>query len=146
MNSLSKLFSLLLLLSSSACFADDKSDISTMLTEFLAQNEQLKQHQNFWADDLVYTSSNGTRFGKAQIINGMSEATKDLKETIPFYSAEEVVISVHDTTAILTFKLIAKESRKNPVTVQEYLNTGTLLKRKGSWQVVAWQATKIPTE
>jgi hypothetical protein len=28
--------------------------------------------------------------------------------------------------------------------VQEFLNTGTFVKRKGVWQVVAWQATAIP--
>jgi len=28
--------------------------------------------------------------------------------------------------------------------VANYLNTGTFLKRGGRWQVVSWQATRLP--
>ena len=28
--------------------------------------------------------------------------------------------------------------------VTQYLNTGTFQKREGEWQVVAWQATRVP--
>ena len=59
----------------------------------------------------------------------------------PTYSAEDIVVRPYGSTAALTFRLVAH----NPDgTVQYYRNSGTLLLRDGRWQVVTWQATKVP--
>ena len=136
---------LILLLFFPLTFADDKAELTNLLHDFLTgQTEQ--HHQAFWADELVYTSSNGTRFGKAEIMAGFKDAPKEdryksEKQPAVTYSGTDVDIRVYSDTAIVAFKLIHKESDK---LVQTYFNTGTFLKRDSRWQAIAWQATKIP--
>lgn len=152
------LFTSLLVFCSFNCFAQqdehaDKHTINILLNSFLANeiSDDLSNHDRFWADDLVYTSSSGTRFDKAFIIDGIKadlakESSAQINEdvTAPTYWAEETDIRVYGTTAIVAFKLMATWQESNVKQHQSYYNTGTLLKRDGKWQVVAWQATKIP--
>jgi ketosteroid isomerase-like protein len=133
--------------------ADDSADadeLTRMLHEFLAGAGDAAAHERFWAEDLVYTSSNGTRTSKAEIMQGFSEtADNEGEEPGPVYTAENIRIRVYGTTAVVAFRLVATpaaesaQSGTNSV-VQRYLNTGTFVRRDGRWQVVAWQATKIP--
>ena len=136
---------------------EEKAVIKQLLNDFLANtiDDDLKNHQRFWADDLIYTSSSGTRFDKAHIIEGIeadlntkaNENSKENTKTLPpLYWAEQTDIRVYGTTAIVAFKLMHKENANAAKVKQTYFNTGTLLKRDGVWQVVAWQATKIPHE
>ncbi len=131
-------------------YADDKAELNQLLTDFLANsvNDDLKNHSRFWADDLIYTSSAGKRFDKAVIIDGIKSETDSDKEpeTPPKYWAEETDIRLYGTTAIVVFKLGGEWKEEGKVKKQYYYNTGTFLKRDGQWQVIAWQATKIPQE
>ncbi|REL29324.1 nuclear transport factor 2 family protein [Thalassotalea euphylliae] len=133
---------------------NEKAVISQLLNDFLANsvNDDLANHQRFWADDLIYTSSSGTRFDKSYIIQGIKadkadKAASENSDTLPpVYWAEDTDIRVYGDTAIVAFKLMHKENAKANAVKQTYFNTGTLLKRDSSWQVVAWQATKIPAK
>jgi len=154
----------LLFFYSSYCFAlqgepSDKHTINSLLNSFLANelSDDLANHDKFWADDLVYTSSSGTRFDKAFIIEGIkadlakknttkNNAANSDDSTTPSYWAEETDIRLYGTTAIVAFKLMATWQENSVKQQQSYYNTGTLLKRDGQWQVVAWQATKIPVK
>lgn len=135
------------LLCSSASYANDKEELNTLLNNFLANTvkDDLKNHQRFWADDLIYTSSSGTRFDKSVIISGIKNSN-DAAALPPEYWAEETDIRLYGTTAIVAFKLQAKWTENDQVMTQSYFNTGTFLKRDGQWQATAWQATKIPKE
>lgn len=127
--------------------ATDSDDLEVLLNEFLAAADEEGAHQRFWADDLVYTSSDGTRFGKAEILSGFDSAEPTDEAPEITYSADETSIRVFDDTAIVTFKLVGRPTDKSDaVDVLYYYNTGTFLKRDGVWQVVAWQATKIPPQ
>jgi len=143
MKKLSPLLATILFFVSAASNAGDADDLTEMLHDFLAHADQEAAHETFWADDLVYTSSGGTRTNKAEILSGFSgEEDEDNDEQGPVYSAEDVQLKVYGTTAVIAFKLVA--TPPDDSTVQYYFNTGTFLKRDGIWQVVAWQATKIP--
>ena len=141
---------LALVLASPFSMAGDKEDLNQLLNDFLANSvgDDFKNHNRFWADDLVYTSSAGKRFDKAHIIDGIKAASdSDEKEddaNAPTYWAEDTDIRLYGTTAIVAFKLGAKWKENGKDKNQFYFNTGTFLKRDGVWQVVAWQATKIP--
>ncbi|MCY7295864.1 nuclear transport factor 2 family protein [Alteromonas sp. a30] len=141
----------LMLMASSCAYANDKSELKQLLDDFLANTIQddLKNHQQFWANDLIYTSSAGKRFGKSSIINGIKAEQAAKKEheksdSEPSYWAEDTDIRLYGTTAIVAFKLGAEWVEDDVELQQFYYNTGTFLKRNGKWQVVAWQATKIP--
>jgi enamine deaminase RidA (YjgF/YER057c/UK114 family) len=118
------------------------AEITASLNEFLAQNADPAQHDRFWADDLVYTSSAAKVQGKADIMKSMRESTaKSASEPRAVYSAENIVVRPYDGFAALNFRLVAK----NPDgTTNYYRNSGTLVRRAGRWQVVTWQATREP--
>jgi ketosteroid isomerase-like protein len=70
--------------------------------------------------------------------------TLSRRTTTNTYTAEDIRIQQYGNTAIVAFRLVSTvEGRGNPE-ITKYFNTGTFLKRNGKWQVVAWQATKIP--
>lgn len=119
--------------------ADDEADLRMLLNDFLAGVSKAETHDRFWADDLIYTSSAGTRTSKAEIMKGFGDADAD-EGTGPSYGAEDVRIQLYGTTAVVAFRLVASTGSEED---QQYLNTGTFLKRDGIWQVVAWQATRI---
>jgi len=134
-------FSLLLLISASVV-ADDAADLQAMLDAFLSGVTEADTHDRFWAEDLIYTSSRGTRTTKVDIMSGFTGADEGSSAGGPEYSAEDVQIQVYGNSAIVAFRLVA--SPEGDTSQQEYLNTGTFLKRNNEWSVVAWQATIIP--
>jgi hypothetical protein len=117
-----------------------------MLNEFLAgaSVNDAAVHERFWDDDLVYTSSSGLRFGKAEILQGLSSNAESAAEDPPIlFSAEDIRIRQYGGTAVVAFRLVGiLQDDSNEV--MEYFNTGTFVKHDGEWRVVAWQATIIP--
>jgi hypothetical protein len=129
-----------------AAESNDVDELTAMLHSFLAGSGEEEVHQNFWAEDLIYTSSNGTRFGKADIMGNFAaeddEEEEEADGPAAVYSGEEVQVQVYGATAIVAFKLVGTNADGS--IAQTYFNTGTFLKRDGVWKVVAWQATMIP--
>lgn len=131
------------MLSSTATLADTAADevkLEQLLRMFLAGTEQREVHDGFWADDLVYTSSAGARYGKAEILTGFDNETNTERMAVD-YGADDVKIRVFDDFAVITFKLTADEDGKRS---GEYYNTGVFRLTGDSWQAFTWQATKIP--
>ncbi|GHF83299.1 nuclear transport factor 2 family protein [Thalassotalea marina] len=127
----------------SAYAQNDKQLITKQLEQFLAQNSSKAIHDTFWANDLIYTSSSGKRFGKQTIMNGFKQAENQQEtENSTKYSAESIDIRLYQETAVLAFTLVADNTGQ----ITRYFNTGTFVKRNGQWQAVAWQATITATE
>lgn len=122
---------------------DTSAEIGELVEDFLANTNSRDTHEAFWASDLIYTSSNGTRFGKAEILSGFDD-DPGVAADWPSYSAEDMEVRIHGSTAVVTFKLVGTPSADSGDPVQYYFNTGTFLERGGRWQAIAWQATKIP--
>ena len=126
-----------------AMASDDVGELTAILHRFLESSDQEQSHEEFWADDLVYTSSGGTRFGKADILSGFEEPVKEEDaEPAMSYTGEDVKVQLFGTTAVVTFQLVGTPDDGSEM--KNYFNTGTFLKRGGKWQAVAWQATVIP--
>ena len=128
--------------------AADATKLESLLAEFLAgaSRNDAAVHDRFWAESLVYTRSTGRRIGKAEImkeVRAAPPAGPGVSHTR--YSAEDVRIQQFGDTAVVAFRLKGTTSdvggREELV---EFLNTGTLAKREGRWQAVAWQATRVP--
>ena len=122
--------------------ADDRAALEDLVNRFLAgaSVSDAAVHDRFWADELVYTSSSGTRFGKAEILAGLAAA--DAGEPAMSYGAEDVDIRLYGDTAVVAFRLLG--TPRGGAAGSEFLNTGTFRKRDGEWRAVAWQATRIP--
>lgn len=118
---------------------DATTELRTLLDAFLdaASINDAAVHERFWADDLVYTSSSGARFGKAEIMAGL-EASAEATSAGPTYGARDINIRVFGDTAALTFTLVAT-ARQGDQTL--YYNSGFFRKRNGQWQAIVWQAT-----
>lgn len=121
-------------------------ELTHLLNEFLAgaSVNDLDAHRRFWAEDLIYTSSGGERFGKADILdrNTAPEEPAAGDEPEVVYGAEDIRIQQYGDTAIVAFRLVANQA--DPPETTEFFNTGTFLRRNDQWQAVAWQATRIP--
>ncbi|MBU2527424.1 MAG: nuclear transport factor 2 family protein [Bacteroidetes bacterium] len=129
---------------SSAQQNSDSKQLTELLHQFMigASNNDRQTHENFWAEDLIYTSSNGTRFGKAQIMAGFENEPETSNTPKTTYTADDIQINVYDDMAIVAFKMKGQTGEA----LQYYYNSGTFLKRNNRWQVVNWQATKIPQQ
>ena len=124
--------------------ADEKAVLQALLDDFLSNAHLAAAHERFWAEDLVYTSSRGTRTTRAEILAGIEEPQPG---TVPdtSYFAEEVDIRVYDDAAVVAFKLVGDSNDVRLAGQPDYyFNTGTFVKRDGEWRAVAWQATVIP--
>jgi hypothetical protein len=141
----------LLLFSSAAVFAQaqapDAAELTRLLNEFLAgagRNDAVV-HDRFWAEDLIYTGSSGRRVGKADIMRDVRSAPAPKPgDPSTVYTAEDVRIQQYGDTAVVAFRLVGTTARGGATEVSKFLNTGTFLKRGGKWQVVSWQATRLP--
>jgi len=126
--------------------APDASELTKLLNDFLAGagRNDVAMHDRFWADDLIYTGATGRRVGKADIMKDLRSSPPLRNEQKITYSAEDVRIQQYGTTAIVAFRLVARVERPTSTDVTHFFNTGTFLKRDGKWQVVSWQATRLP--
>lgn len=138
---------LTLALSAHAQAASDAAELTRLLNEFLAgaSHNDAAIHDRFWADELVYTGSGGRRRNKADVMKDVrsAPAPKAGDPTIT-YTAEDLRIQQYANTAIVAFRLVGTTARDGTSQVANFFNTGTLVKGDGKWQVVAWQATRIP--
>ena len=141
------IFSIVAPLTLQAQPAPDTAELTKLLNEFLAgaSRNDAAMHDRFWADDLIYTGSGGRRRGKADVMRDVASAPApkpgDPRTT---YTAEEVRIQQYGDTAIVAFRLVGTTEKDGTIQVSKFLNSGTFLKRNGKWQVVNWQATRIP--
>ncbi|MBZ9610403.1 nuclear transport factor 2 family protein [Rheinheimera maricola] len=129
-----------LLLTPALVTADDKAELTALLSEFLdgATRNDAAIHNKYWADELIYTSSSGTRFGKAELMQGVtSRGMLKPEEIDTVYSSEDVRIMQYGDTAVVAFVLVGRSGADT----KRYLNSGTFVKRNGQWQAVNWQAT-----
>ncbi len=136
------LLAIVLTLVSPSALASDAELLTGMLHDFLANADKVEAHERFWAEDLVYSSSMGLRFGKADIMSGFDDAEDGDAQPAVVYSGEDVDVRLYGEAAVVAFKLVGTPSDGSEVLT--YFNTGTFVKRNGSWKVVAWQATRIP--
>src|SRR6185312_7592686 len=127
--------------------ANDSAELTRLLNEFLAgaSHNDASIHDRFWADELVYTGSGGRRRNKSQVMQDVRSAPAPKPgDPATTYTAEDVRIQQYGDTAIVAFRLVGTTARESSAQVANFFNTGTFLKRAGKWQVVAWQATRIP--
>ena len=128
--------------------APDAPALTKLLNEFLAgaSRNDPTVHERFWAPDLIYTGSSGRRIGKADIMKDVRTPAPTPAPTEPktVFTAEDVRIQQYGNTAIVAFRLVGTTATSGKPEVSRYLNSGTFLKRNGKWQVVNWQATRMP--
>jgi hypothetical protein len=119
-------------------------ELTQMVRAFLADvpKGDRKVFDNFFADDVIYTRSAGVTVDKAEILKNIDVRAANQPQAT--FEADGFTVHPYGDTAVVNFRLVMHDvSNGDPVTVY-FRNTGTFLKRNGKWQVVAWQATRVP--
>ncbi|CAN5131414.1 hypothetical protein BH20ACI2_BH20ACI2_19190 [soil metagenome] len=128
--------------------APDAVELTRSLNEFLAGagRNDAAIHDRFWADDLIYTRSAGTRVNKEELMKGVRSAPAAKQgDPVTVYTSEDVRIQQYGNAAVVAFRLVGTTTRSDgSKSISNHLNTGTFINRNGKWQVVAWQATIVP--
>ena len=121
---------------------NSREELVQLLNEFLkgAGENNAKMHDRFWAEDLIYTSSSGERFGKEKLMQGVRQSNTVESDNNITWSAEDIQINIYGDMAVLAFQLVGKGNSGD--VVNTYLNSGTFIKRNEFWKAVNWQATK----
>jgi ketosteroid isomerase-like protein len=118
--------------------------VTQLVRNFLANvpKNDPKAFQEFFADDVIYTRSAGVTVTKADILKNIDvRATNEPQAT---FEADDFTVHPYGEMAVVNFRLIMHNTEGGKATTSYFRNTGTFLKRNGKWQVVAWQATKVP--
>jgi len=148
------LFATLALAFGQAAFAQTtkapaEAELKRLLADFLAvashspvSAADKQMFARFFADDVLYTRAAGATTTKAEIMKSLDEPADPKAPSVTF-TAEDVTVHQYGDIAIVAFKLVQKVSDG---TGAEYRNTGTFQRRKGKWQAIGWQATKIPAK
>ena len=120
--------------------------LTQMVRSFLAAVPQGDRQvfDNFFADDVIYTRSAGVTVNKSEILRNIGvRAVNEPKAT---YEADDFTVHPYGEMAVVNFRLIQHNEKDGKQETNYFRNTGTFLKRNGKWQVVAWQATKVPDD
>lgn len=120
-----------------------KAEIQQTLERFLhgASINDAEIHQSFWAEELVYTSSSGQRFGKTSLMAGTQQSeTLSEDEVTAWYSAEDLQVQQVGEVVIINFTLVSEPTAEGDI--QRFLNTGVMIQRDQRWQAINWNATR----
>lgn len=91
-------------------------------------------------DDLIYTHSSGIVDSKASFIASITSGRLDYREATP----ERLEARVFGDVAVLTGAARIRVQVKDQPLALHIRFTDVYVKRLTGWQMVAWQATKLP--
>src|ERR1700730_6023946 len=117
-----------------------------MLRDFLAAvaHGDKKVFEKFFADDVIYTSSTGVMMDKSEVMRTIgAHAENGSKAT---YRAEDITVHPYESMVVVNFRMVMDGENDSQRQTAYFRNTGTLLKRNGEWQAVAWHATEASPE
>jgi hypothetical protein len=118
--------------------------LTQMVRDFLADvpKGDRKVFDTFFADDVIYTRSTGVTVNKAEILKNIDVRAANQPQAT--FEADGFTVHPYGESAVVNFRLVMHDvADGKPVTVY-FRNTGSFVKRHGRWQVVAWQATRVP--
>ena len=118
--------------------------IEQMVRDFLADvpKGDRKVFENFFAEDVIYTRSTGVTVDRPEILKNIDVRTAN--EPQATFEADGFTVHPYGETAVVNFRLVMHNVVNGKPETVYFRNTGMFLKRNGKWQVVAWQATKVP--
>ncbi len=125
---------------------DVAAQLTALLRDFLAAvpRSDPRVFDGFFADDVLYTRSAGVTVNKAEIMKNIG--VRAANEPSASYDADDITVHPYGDVAILNFRLIQRTAKDGKTETAYFRNTATFLKRNARWQVVAWQATRVPSE
>lgn len=129
---------------SSAFEAGVGQQFEQMVRDFLAAvpRGDRQTFDAFFADDVIYTRSAGVTVDKKEILRNID--VRSVNEPKATYEGDDFTVHSYGEMAVVNFRLVQHNEKDGKQETNYFRNTGTFLKRNGKWQVVAWQATRVP--
>lgn len=93
------------------------------------------------AEDFTLTEGDGKVTTKAEDVASLRNAKPPQPDDA--FDVEDVQVRLYGDTAVLIGRVIIKYRNKGQMVAEQYRYTDTYLKRRGKWQVVASQLTRI---
>src|SRR6266550_4687310 len=93
------------------------------------------------ADDFILTEGDGKVTSKTEDVASIKNAKPPQPDDA--FDVEDVKVRWYGDTAVLIGRVIIKYRNKGQMVAEQYRYTDTYLKRRGRWQVVASQLTRI---
>jgi len=114
--------------------------VTQLVRDFLANvpKNDPKVFEGFFADDVIYTRSAGVTVKKADILKNID--ARAVTEPGATYEGDDFTVHPYGNMAVVNFRLIQHSGSQT----NYFRNTGTFLKRNGTWRAIAWQATRVP--
>jgi len=94
------------------------------------------------ADNFTLTEADGKVTTKAEDVASIRNAKPPQPDDS--FDVEDVKVRLYGDTAVLIGRVILKYRNKGQMVVERYRYTDTYLRRRGRWQVVASQLTRLP--
>jgi hypothetical protein len=119
-------------------------ELTQMVRSFLADvpKGDKKVFDAFFADDVIYTRAAGVTVNKAEILKNID--VRGALEPQATFDADDFTVHAYGDSAVVNFRLVMHNLANGKTETAYFRNTGTFLRRDGRWQVVAWQATRVP--
>lgn len=95
------------------------------------------------ADDFTLTESDGKVTTKAEDVASVRNAKPPQPDDS--FDVEDVKMRFYDDAAVLIGIVILKYRNKGEIVIERFRYTDTYVKRRGKWQVVASQLTRLPS-
>lgn len=94
------------------------------------------------ADNFTLTEADGKVTTKAEDVASIRNAKPPQPDDS--FDVEDAKVRLYGDTAVLIGRVILKYRNKGQMVVERYRYTDTYLRRRGRWQVVASQLTRLP--
>ena len=92
------------------------------------------------ADDLTYTHSSGQVDTKSQLIESLKSGERKYQTIEP----QDVKVRLYGDAAVVTGRAKLKTVSKGQESSFQVQFTDVYAKKKGHWQMVAWQSSRLP--
>jgi len=102
-------------------------------------NSDIATLDRLWADDHIFTNPLGLVQTKAQRLAEIKSGGRKLE----LFKITDVKVRVYGDTAVVTSRAIIKGQRQGQDISGQFRGIDVYVKKQGSWQVVAAQATRI---
>jgi ketosteroid isomerase-like protein len=93
------------------------------------------------ADDFTLTEGDGKVTTKAEDVASLKNAKPPQPDDA--FDVEDVQVRLYGDTAVLIGRVIIRYRNRGQMVAEQYRYTDTYLRRRGRWQVVASQLTRI---
>jgi hypothetical protein len=94
------------------------------------------------ADDLTYTHSSGQVDSKSQLIESLKSGERKYRMIEP----QDVKVRIYGDAAVVTGRAKLKTVSKGQESSFQVQFTDVYAKKKGHWQMVAWQSSRLPEQ